>query len=77
MDELCDLMKGDFMKIPSGNETFDAVYQIEATAHAPSKEGVYAEIFRVMKPGGKLTTKFDMSSNHIFRLLWWLRMVYD
>lgn len=32
--------------------TFDAVYAIEATVHAPSLEGVYSEIHRVLKPGG-------------------------
>lgn len=32
--------------------TFDAVYAIEATVHAPSLEGVYSEILRVLKPGG-------------------------
>jgi sterol 24-C-methyltransferase len=32
--------------------SFDAVYAIEATVHAPSLEGIYSEIFRVLKPGG-------------------------
>lgn len=32
--------------------SFDAVYAIEATVHAPSLEGVYREIFKVLKPGG-------------------------
>ena len=32
--------------------TFDAVYAIEATVHAPSLEGVYSQIFQVLKPGG-------------------------
>ena len=32
--------------------TFDAVYAIEATVHAPSLEGVYSQIYRVLKPGG-------------------------
>jgi sterol 24-C-methyltransferase len=32
--------------------TFDAVYAIEATVHAPSLEGIYSQIFRVLKPGG-------------------------
>jgi sterol 24-C-methyltransferase len=32
--------------------SFDAVYAIEATVHAPSLEGVYSEIFKVLKPGG-------------------------
>lgn len=32
--------------------SFDAVYAIEATVHAPSLEGVYSQIFKVLKPGG-------------------------
>lgn len=38
------------MSFPSN--TFDAVYAIEATVHAPDLVGVYSEIFRVLKPGG-------------------------
>jgi sterol 24-C-methyltransferase len=34
------------------DNSFDAVYAIEATVHAPSLEGIYTEIFRVLKPGG-------------------------
>jgi len=34
------------------DNSFDQVYAIEATVHAPSLEGVYSEIFRVLKPGG-------------------------
>lgn len=46
--------KGDFMKLAEqfGENSFDAVYAIEATVHAPSWEGVYEEIRRVLKPGG-------------------------
>lgn len=32
--------------------SFDAVYAIEATVHAPSLEGIYSQIFQVLKPGG-------------------------
>ena len=38
--------------MPFPDNTFDAVYAIEATVHAPSLAGVYSEIFRVLKPGG-------------------------
>ena len=38
------------MSFPANS--FDAVYAIEATVHAPSLEGVYSQIFRVLKPGG-------------------------
>lgn len=39
-------------KIPFPDNSFDAVYAIEATVHAPSLKGVYSEILRVLKPGG-------------------------
>lgn len=48
--------------------TFDAVYAIEATVHAPSLRGVYTQIHRVLKPGGTfglfewvMTDKYDDS----------------
>ena len=34
------------------DNSFDAVYAIEATVHAPTLKGIYSEIFRVLKPGG-------------------------
>lgn len=45
-------VKGDFMQMGFAPESFDAVYAIEATVHAQSLEGVYTEIFNVLKPGG-------------------------
>jgi sterol 24-C-methyltransferase len=46
--------KGDFTKMAPqfGENTFDAVYAIEATVHAPECEAVYGEVFKVLKPGG-------------------------
>src|SRR5882757_8992377 len=53
------------------DNSFDAVYAIEATCHAPSLEGVYSEIFRVLKPGGifgvyewLMTDKYDANNPH-------------
>ena len=40
------------MQMSFPENSFDAVYAIEATVHAPSLEGVYSQIFRVLKPGG-------------------------
>lgn len=51
LDESCDFVKGDFMKMPFSDDTFDAVYAIEATCHAPDAVGCYKEIKRVLKPG--------------------------
>ena len=51
------------------------VYAIEATCHAPRREDVYGEIFRVLKPGQVfacyewcLTPKYD-PSNELHRLI--------
>ena len=51
--------------------SFDAVYAIEATVHAPSLEGVYSQIFRVLKPGGVfgvyewlMTENYDNNNPH-------------
>ena len=55
--------------MPFEENQFDAIYAIEATLHAPSLQDVYAQCFRVLKPGGKfglyewaLTDKFAASN---------------
>ena len=47
-----ETLQGDFMRIPAPDASFDAAYQIEATAHAPDKKGAFAEVWRVLRPGG-------------------------
>ena len=62
LENQVSFVKGDFMKLAEqfGENSFDAVYAIEATVHAPSWEGVYGEIMKVLKPGGvvSLTTSY-------------------
>jgi sterol 24-C-methyltransferase len=59
------------MKMPFEDNTFDRIYSIEATCHAPTLKGVYSEIFRVLKPGGTYATyewllddNYDPSNPH-------------
>ncbi|CAM9175784.1 unnamed protein product [Ectocarpus sp. 6 AP-2014] len=70
VDQQCRSIQGDFMKLPFEDNSFDGVYAIEATCHAPQREGVYSEIYRVLKPGCVfacyewcLTDKFDASND--------------
>lgn len=56
LDTSCIVTKGDFMAMSFPDASFDAVYAIEATVHAPNLAGVYAEIRRVLKPGGLFAT---------------------
>ena len=52
LSERVNFIQGNFMQMPFDDGTFDKVYAIEATCHAPTLEGVYREIHRVLKPGG-------------------------
>jgi len=52
LEHLVDFVKGNFMELPFPDNHFDAIYQIEATAHAPDKVACYSELLRVLKPGG-------------------------
>ncbi|RNJ43297.1 SAM-dependent methyltransferase [Mesorhizobium erdmanii] len=38
--------------LPFADRSFDAVFSKDALLHVPDKDGVFAEIFRVLKPGG-------------------------
>ncbi|KAI8072630.1 S-adenosyl-L-methionine-dependent methyltransferase [Gongronella butleri] len=53
LSDRCGFIKGDFTAMPVAEATFDAVFSVEATVHAPRLEMVYGEIFRVLKPGGR------------------------
>jgi len=51
LDKQCKFVKGNFNSLPFEDNTFDGIFQIEATAHAADKRLVYGEILRVLKPG--------------------------
>ena len=48
--ELCDASK----QLPFSPETFDAVFSNDVLCHIPGRLGVLAEMFRVLKPGGRV-----------------------
>ena len=64
---MVDYLGASFMDMSAiADGTFDRGYAIESTCHAPNKEGAFAEIFRVLRPGAHfwgqemcLTDKFD------------------
>lgn len=52
LTHLCDTVKGNFMDLPFEPRSFDHVYAIEATCHAPDKVACYKQMFKALKPGG-------------------------
>lgn len=66
LEQLCDVIQADFMKLPLPDCSVDAIYAIEATCHAPDRRQLFAELRRVLKPGGAfaayewcLTNRYD------------------
>eukprot|EP01147_Barroeca_monosierra_P006918 gene6918-9552_t len=66
----CNVLQGNFLNLPFSDNTFDAIYAIEATCHAPNKDEAYCEAFRVLKPGGTfglyewcMTDKYDPNNS--------------
>lgn len=51
---LVDCRQGDATKLPFGDETFDVVWTEHVAMNIPDKSGLYNEMHRVLKPGGKL-----------------------
>jgi len=52
VQSLCGFIHGDYMQIPEGDESYDAVIAIESMPHAPDKTAAFREVFRVLRPGG-------------------------
>jgi len=80
LDKQVRSQQGDFMKLPFPDNSFDHVYAIEATCHAPNRVGVYSEICRVLKPGGKFAcyewclvdNKYDPKNEDHHRIKKWI-----
>lgn len=51
LTHLAEFMHCDFLDVDAPDGSFDAVFSIEATCHAPDKVSIYGEAFRLLKPG--------------------------
>ncbi|CCF57532.1 hypothetical protein KAFR_0C05410 [Kazachstania africana CBS 2517] len=65
LQDKMDFVKGDFMNMDFDENTFDKVYAIEATCHAPDLAKCYSEIYKVLKPGGRFAVyEWVMTENY-------------
>lgn len=54
LDSRIDFELGDALAMPFGDATFDGAYSMNVSMNIADKAGLYAEIWRVLKPGGWL-----------------------
>ncbi|OAY63588.1 24-methylenesterol C-methyltransferase 2-like [Ananas comosus] len=66
LDAQCEVVCGNFLQMPFPNASFDGAYSIEATCHAPRLQDVYAEVFRVLRPGG-LYVSYEWVTTPLYR----------
>mmetsp|Transcript_9819 Transcript_9819/g.19300 ORF Transcript_9819/g.19300 Transcript_9819/m.19300 type:complete len:336 (-) Transcript_9819:44-1051(-) len=48
----CKAIEGDFHELPFADNSFDAGYDMEATAHSTKLNQFFSEVHRVLRPGG-------------------------
>ena len=53
LTHLADFLHCDFLHVDAPDNSFDAIYAIEATCLAPDKLSIYGEVFRLLKPGAR------------------------
>ena len=66
LTHLVDFLDCDFLQVDAPDNSFDAIFAIEATCLAPDKPSIYGEAFRLLKPGARfgayeycMTDRFD------------------
>lgn len=71
---LFGLLAGDALRLPFADATFDAVICSEVLEHLPEYLPVLGEIFRVLKPGGRLCVSVPRAWPE--RICWFLSRAY-
>jgi len=51
LNHLCSYFKADWMSMPTEDNTYDAIFHVEALEHSPDRVASFKEIIRVLKPG--------------------------
>ncbi len=66
-----ELLKADATSLPFADNSFDCVYSFGVIHHIPEAQAVAREIFRVLRPGGKVMAGFyyKWSAFHLFMKL--------
>ena len=75
LDDLVDVVHGNFEELPFEAESFDAIWSQDAFLHSGAKEKVFREADRVLKPGGLVVFTDPMQTADVDQAL--LRPVLD
>ncbi len=65
-------VQGDATKLPLQGDQFSSVFIFGGIHHVPDREALFAEIFRILKPGGRFYFREPVSDFFLWR---WIRAV--
>ena len=69
----CRLFEADASNLPFPDSEFELVIGTGALHHTIKYDGVFEELFRVMKPGGNAFFLENLADFPLWRLHWWLK----
>ena len=65
LDQLVDVVGGNFEELPFEDASFDIVWSEDAILHSSRRDQVIAEVARVLKPGGHFIFTDPMQADHV------------
>lgn len=67
LEHLVSIVEGSYEAIPAQDASFDVVWSQDAMLHSANKDAIFAEVARVLKPGGEFVFSDPMESGHCSR----------
>ncbi len=67
-------VQGNGLSLPFADQSFDRIIASEVLEHVPDDLGVMAELFRVLKPGGRIAATVPAALPE--QICWWLNDAY-
>lgn len=65
LDHLIDVVGGNFEELPFEDASYDVVWSEDAFLHSSRRDKIFAEVARVLRPGGHFIFTDPMQADHV------------
>lgn len=67
-----EFIQADVLSLPCLDNTFDTVFMLGGIHHVPDRKGLFSEIYRALKPGGRFIFREPLNDFWLWQLLRWI-----